>query len=280
MFSQLIDAADAAANAVAKAPLPPQAQALRTHAAQFRSTLEPPLRQAASSALALAGTANSTAATLAPVIARWKGGDTKAQAEVAAALSGLLTQTNTLLASNQTAFQAMSSFRDSIFADQRALQALIAQLQAQHAALQAQINEKQHDLDTQRSRLRVLQLIPFPLPWVAAEIANLITKGKTLEQEMSQVHGQLVTLQGQMAAGNQALGVTSGFAGQLNVLENSLQNLLNMISVMQGSLQQIVLTVSSGGGGSAVVASAYLATLKSQTNDLSQYLSGPQAIAA
>jgi chromosome segregation ATPase len=280
MFSQLIDATDAAANAVAKAPLPPQAQALRTHAGQFRSTLEPPLRQAASSALALAAAANSAAATLAPVIARWRGGDNKAQAEVAASLSSLLTQTNTLLASNQTAFQAMSSFRDSIFADQRALQALIAQLQAQQAALQAQINEKQHDLDTQRSRLRVLQLIPFPLPWVAAEIANLITKGKTIEQELSQVHGQLVALQGQMATGNQALGVTSGFAGQLNVLENSLQNLLNMISVMQGSLQQIVLTVSSGGGGSAVVASAYLATLKSQTNDLSQYLSGPQAIAA
>ncbi|HEY6342218.1 MAG TPA: hypothetical protein VIY49_12055 [Bryobacteraceae bacterium] len=280
MFDQLIDATDAAANAVAKAPLPPQAQALRAHAGQFRSTLEPPLRQAASSALALAAAANNAAATLAPVIARWRGGDNQAQAQVAAALSSLLTQTNTLLASNQTAFQAMSSFRDSIFADQRALQALIAQLQAQQAALQAQINEKQHDLDTQRSRLRVLQLIPLPLPWVVAEIASLISTGKTIEQELSQVHGQLVALQGQMATGNQALSVTSGFSGQLNVLENSLQNLLNMISVMQGSLQQIVLTVSSGGGGSAVVASAYLATLKSQTNDLSQYLSGPQAIAA
>jgi len=280
MFSQLIDAADSAANSVLNAQLPPEAQGLRAHAGQFRSALEPPLRQASDSAVALARAANQGADALTPVVVRWKAGDSSAPAELAQALTSLLNQTNGLLQSNQQAFQAMSSFRDTILADERTVAQLIAGLQARQSVLQTQIQHKQQDLESQRSRLRILQLIPIPLPWVVAEIVNLISNGKSMEQELSDVHNDLSALGGQMAMDSMALSVTRGFSGQLDLLESSLQNLLNAVSVMQGSLQQIVQTVSSGGGGSAVLAEAYLATLKSQANTLSQYLSSNQAARA
>ena len=57
-----------------------------------------------------------------------------------------------------------------------------------------------------------------------------------------------------------------GFGNQLQLLENSLQTMLNAITLTQGQTQQIVETLRGGQQGSPALVEAYLATLKTQAD--------------
>jgi hypothetical protein len=125
----------------------------------------------------------------------------------------------------------------------------------------------------QQDRLRILRMIPFPLPWVVAEIASLISSSKTLEQQVSDCQRDIASLDGQMHAVGQASSAANGFSGQLGVLESSLQNLLNSVSITQGQLTQMIGSLQSGQQGtSPTVVEAYLMTLNGQAQTLAHYL--------
>jgi hypothetical protein len=55
-----------------------------------------------------------------------------------------------------------------------------------------------------------------------------------------------------------------GFGNQLQLLESSMQNMLNAITITQGQTQQIVQSLRGGQQGGPVLVEAYLAMLKSQ----------------
>lgn len=271
MFAQLLESADAAAKNILNNPaVAAFAAELRRDAAAFPGSLEQPLRQASADAVTVANASVAAANECAPLVVAWKGGSTQAAAQILGKLQGLAARLQQNQQENQSAFQSMSAYRDQILKDQRSVAAAANDLRARQKALEQMVVEKQHDLANQQARLRVLQHILIPLPWMVAEIVNLISSGKTMEQQIADIHHQLSDLEGQLYRANSASSAAGGFAAQLNVLEGSLQNLLNSLSVMQGNLQQMVMTLESA--ASPVLVEAYMATLAAQGKNVIGYL--------
>lgn len=271
MFAQLIESADAAARNIMNNPAVASiAGQLRRDAAAFSASLEQPLKHASADAAAVANACIAAAEDCGPLIAAWKGGAADAAAGILSKLRELAAQLNQNQEENRAAFQSMTAYRDQILNDHRSVAAAVNDLQARQKALEQMVSEKHRDLASQRARLRTLQNILIPLPWMVAEIINLISSGKTMEQQIADLNHQLGAMIGQLHEANSAASAAAGFAAQLNVLEGSLQNLLNSLSVMQGSLQQMMMTLQSA--ASPLLVEAYLATLASQARNIVTYL--------
>jgi hypothetical protein len=159
-----------------------------------------------------------------------------------------------------------------MLADQRTVAGVVNELNARLAGLRSMADSRRSDLNDQQKRLMILRLIPFPLPWAIAEIASLISSSKTLEQQISDVENQVTQLNGQAAQVNHAQVVVQGFGNQLQLLESSMQTMLNAITLTQGQTQQIVESLRGGQQGNPVLVEAYLATLKAQADNLTAYL--------
>jgi hypothetical protein len=273
MFNALLDNVANAARAVLDTPgLPPQVQQLRDHAGAFGATIMPMLRTLSGEVGGFAQLASSTAGQMRPRLDAWKAGDTDAHNVILNTLQDLLGKAMALLQTDQADFTALSRYRDTVLGDQRTVASVVADLNARLAGLRSSVDSRRNDLNDQQKRLMVLRLIPIPLPWVIAEIASLISTSKTLEQQISDLQNQLTQLNGQAAQVNHAQVVVQGFGNQLQLLENSMQTMLNAITLTQGQTQQIVETLRGGQQSGPVLVEAYLATLKAQTDSLTAYL--------
>jgi chromosome segregation ATPase len=273
MFDALLENVAAAAQGVLNTPgLPSQVQPLRDHASAFGTTIMPMLRTLSGQVSAFAQLGASTAVQLRPRLDAWKAGDTDAHNAILNTLQDLLGEAMALLQTDQADFTALSRYRDSVQADQRTVASVVNELNARLAGLRSMVDSRRGDLNDQQQRLMVLRLIPIPLPWVIAEIASLIGTSKTLEQQISDLQNQLTQLNGQAAQVNHAQVVVQGFGNQLQLLENSMQTMLNAITLTQGQTQQIVQSLHGGQQGTPVLVEAYLATLKAQADSLRAYL--------
>jgi hypothetical protein len=273
MFNALLDNVANAARAVLDTPgLPPQVQQLRDHAGAFGATIMPMLRTLSGEVGGFSRLASSTAGQMRPRLDAWKAGDTDAHNVILNTLQDLLGKAMALLQTDQADFTALSRYRDTMLGDQRTVASVVADLNARLAGLRSSVDSRRSDLNDQQKRLMVLRLIPIPLPWVIAEIASLISTSKTLEQQISELQNQLTQLNGQAAQVNHAQLVVQGFGNQLQLLENSMQTMLNAITLTQGQTQQILETVRDGQQGGPVLVEAYLATLKTQADSLTAYL--------
>lgn len=273
MFNALLTNVAAAAQAVRNTPgLPPQVQQLRDHAGDFTATIMPMLQGLSGQVSGFAQLASGTAGQLRPRLDAWKAGDSDAHNAILATLQDLLGKAMALLQTDQGDFTALSRYRDQVLADQRTVASVVNDLNARLAGLRSMVDSRRSDLNDQQKRLMVLRLIPFPLPWAIAEIASLIGSSKTLEQQISDVENQLTQLNGQAAQVNHAQVVVQGFGNQLQLLESSMQTMLNAITLTQGQTQQIVESLRGGQQGGPVLVEAYLATLKAQADNLTAYL--------
>lgn len=273
MFSALLNNVAAAAQAVLNTPgLPPQVQPLREHAGAFATTMLPMLRTLSGQVTGFAQLASNTAGDLRPRLDAWKAGDSGAHDAILAALQDLLARAEALLQTDQADFTALSRYRDQVLADQRTVTDVVNGLNARLAGLRSMMNSRRGELANQERRLAILRAIPILLPWAIAEIASLIGTSKTLEQQLSDLENQIAQLNGQAAQANHAQGVVQGFGNQLQLLENSMQTMLNAITLTQGQTQQIVQSVRAGQQGGPVLVEGYLATLKAQADSLTAYL--------
>lgn len=275
MFQTLIDNAALAAKAVADTQhLPPDAEGLRAHAADFPATVAPQLAAMAEAVGAFARTATETTQALKPQIDAWSAGQGQAREAIVSGISHLVERLSGAMASNQAAFATLARYRDQVLVDQRLVAQISRDLAARIAALRDQLDHARNEAETQRKRLDILRMIPFPLPWIVAEIANLIKSGHTLEQELSQLQQQQAELQGQAAATAGGMNAVQGFAGQLDILENATQNLITFTSTAQGNMMQMMQALT-GGAGSTVpaVVAAYVATLAAEAGSIQHYLS-------
>lgn len=274
MFQTLIDNAARAAKAVADTPhLPPEADGLRAHAADFPAAVAPPLGAMAAQIGAFAGTACETAERLKPLIDAWGAGDEHVRDAILAVLSDLTKRLSDAIVADQAAFAVLSRYRDQILADQRQVAQIARDVAVRIDVLRARLDQARDEAETQRKRLTILRAIPFPLPWVVAEIVSLIGSGHTMEQELSSLYRQQADLQGQAAAAAGGATAVQGFAGQLAVLETATQNLVTFASAAQGNMMQMMQALT-GGAGSAVpvVVHAYLATLAAEARSIQHYL--------
>lgn len=273
MFSALLHNVAAAAQAVQNAPgLPPQVAPLRDHAGAFSTTMLPMLATLSERVSGFAVLASGTAVQLRPRVDAWKAGDNAGHDAILSTLQGLLDEALALLEADRAGFTALSRYRDQVLSDQRMVAGVVNELNAHLAGLRSEADHRRGELASQQQRLAVLRAIPFPLPWAIAEIASLISTSKTLEQQVSEMENELTRLNGQAAQANHAQSVVQGFGNQLQLLEGSMQNLLNAIAITQGQTQQIVASVRGGQQDSPILVEAYLATLKSQADSLTTYL--------
>ena len=271
MFSVLINNIATAAQAVLQTPgLPPQAQPLRDHANAYSTTIMPMLRTLSGQVSTFAQQASGLPAQLRPRLDAWKAGDHAAHGAILTALQGLNQQTAALLGTDQSDFTTLSHYRDQVLSDQRQVAALVNELNARLAGLRSTADSRRNELNDQQKRLIWLRIFPFA--WAIAEIASLISSSKSLEQQISDLENQIMQLAGQAAQINHADVVVQGFSNQLQLLENSMQTMLNGIVLTQGQTQQILQSAQGGQQGNPVLVEAYLATLKSQADGLIAYL--------
>lgn len=271
MFSALINNVATAAQAVLQTPaLPPQAQPVRDHATAYSSAIMPMLRRLSAQVSVFAQQASGTNQELRPYLDAWKAGDNAAHDAILRALQNLHQSALALLSTDQADFTALSQFRDQVLGDQRQVAQLLAEMNARLAGLRSVADSRRHELDDQEKRLTVLRFIPFA--WAIAEIASLISSSKSLEQQISELTNEITQLAGQAAQVNHAEVTVQGFSSQLQLLENSMQTMLNAIILTQGQTQQILQSVQGGQQGGPVLLEAYLATLKSQAEGLIAYL--------
>jgi hypothetical protein len=274
MFTQLINNAAAAAQALLNGPpLPPEAAPLREHAAAF-APVQAPLLQATSAQIAgFAATATAESAQLQPLARAWKEGDAGAHDRIAAALAGLLQRVEGLLQENQGAYTSLSAYRDQVLSDQATVTRVTAEIRSRMEGLRAVVQQRMRDLRAQQDRMRILQAIPFPLPWMIAEIASLISSSRTIEQQLWEEQMSIRRQEEEMYQLMQTEGAVQAFSGQLQLLGGSLQNLINAVSVTRGQMMQVVEALRSGQQGtSPLVVEAYLLTLGSQAENLTRYL--------
>ena len=207
-------------------------------------------------------------------IERWKSGDSSGRAEVVYVLQALLTSMQQVLHDDGETFIGVSKFRDQILADERAVKSLFDELQAKEKSLRNRLAQQRREIAVRARRLAALRNIPFPPIWVAAEIQNLISSGRTMEQQLAELQRDGMHLRAQLQTASSLAAATRAFSGQLNVMEEALQNLLNSLAIMQGGMKQIVDSLeSSQDNTTAVVVQAYIATLKAQASNLITYLS-------
>jgi DNA repair exonuclease SbcCD ATPase subunit len=271
MFSALLNNVAAAAQAVQQTSgLPPQVQPLRDHAAAFVSTIMPMLRTLSGQVSGFAQQASGASAMLRPRLEAWKAGDTAAHGAILAALQDLHTRAMTLLETDTADYTTLSRYRDQVLGDQRTVAQTVNELNARLAGLRSAAQSQRNELGDQQKRLAILRFIPFA--WAIAELASLISSSKSLEQQISDVENQIAQLNGQAMQVNHAQGMVQGFSNQLQLLESSMQTLLNGISLAQGQTQQILQSVQGGQQGGPVLVEAYLLTLKSQADGLISYL--------
>jgi chromosome segregation ATPase len=276
MFSQLINNAAAAAQSLLDGPpLPPEAAPLREHAAAFAPVQAPLLRATSAQIAGFARTATAEAAQLQPLTRAWKEGDGTAQDRITAALGDLLQRVEGLLEENQGAYTSLSAYRDQILSDQATVTRVTAEIRSRIDGLNAAVQQRMRDLRAQQERVRILQAIVFPLPWMIMEIASLISSSRTMEQQLWEERRSITEQQHVMYQLMQAESAVQAFSGQLQLLGGSLQNLINALSVTRGQMMQVVEALrSSQQGTSPLVVEAYLLTLGSQADNLTRYLAG------
>lgn len=266
MISNLIDEIDNYVKTISdNTNLPASAVIVKQHAIAFSQTYKPQLQRDIATIQDFVKQYNAVKPQLDSSLSTWKTGEMIAQAMILDILNKLSTILKDAIQTNYKAYIDISDYRNSILTDQQKLNGEVNKLTSQLELLESNLKSRDAELRMIIERHRMLVGILGPLGWVSEELANLIVRQKTVEQDINNLAQESNSLSNQMFQTNYVLQIMRQISSGMNTLENSLQNLVNSLTFTDKNMEQAIQSLQLANGINVeIVVEAYLKTLAQQ----------------
>lgn len=249
--------------------MPESTSIIKQHTAKFSQTYKPQLQNDIGTIQSFVQQYETVKPDLNCKLSAWKTGDKSAPLGILAILNKLSATLKDVIQTNYNAFSNMSEYRNTILADEQLLNTNANQLNSQLAILKSRLKSKEAERRTIIERHRIL--VGIPGGWALEELANLIVRQKTVEQDISDLTQQSNSLSHQVFETNHAVQIMQQLSSVMNTLENSLQNLVNSLTFTDKYMGQAIQSLQSASGANMeVVVEAYLNALAEQITLFSQ----------
>lgn len=268
-LTQTIHAATATADHILDLTnLPPEANALKSLAADFNANLRPQLLDMQNRVLAIAGSATIAMTDVQAKLSGSSGRpDPATRAEIVHTLNTAQAELAYLTPITIAADAATTDYYGRVTAGSQTLAALSAGLDAQRAGLQGQLQSAQGEVDSIRDKMKYYGFLGL------AGIPGLIAMGVLLSQandRVNEVFGQVRALDNQILQIDQTLLAVKAMQADFQNLSTSTLSVKTAVEFVAADVGHALRDVQSSTGPVAVIyVTTALSELHTLTNDAS-----------
>lgn len=268
-MNNLIDTVVQQANSVANTPeLPPNAQMAQVHAKEFVDKTAPLIRMELNKSATFVAFYEEQRLNVTAALNAWKNGKDADRKKLMVIVANIESELATASAASSTAANELDMFRIKTTIDQQNLTTSAQKIKAKIARAKYDMEAKARELKSLQRNISIMRW--NPLAYVLSELGNLITKSKTLEQELADIQIEYNSITIMDLRLQTTLSIMTHFQNSLTTLLGSLGNLTNLISIIKGKISQIDNSIQSSNNGVCVVVEAYFATMDKQVASLRQ----------